>query len=90
MKMEDVKEETLSALKSEVARDAFDVLSFEPPEIDVRNTGDFELCRGIKEKGRFTGVFEVLDPNKSLRDSGISGWEAVFVQFRNRQTGKFH
>ena len=89
-KMEDVKEETLSALKADVARDAFDVLALEPPQINVRNVDDFELCRAIKEKGRFTGVFEVLDPNKSLRDSDITGWEAIFVQFRDPQSGKFH
>jgi len=47
---------------------------------------DFELCREIKEKGR-PARFEVLAKSTSLKDSGLTGWGTVFLQFRDRQTG---
>jgi len=88
MKIADLKSETLPALKADVARDALDILAMDPPEIDVLTTDDFEICRPVKEKGKPTGAFETLDPFKSLRDSGITGWETLFLQFRDRESGK--
>ncbi|KAF8958510.1 hypothetical protein BDZ97DRAFT_1841751 [Flammula alnicola] len=49
---------------------------------------DFELCRAIKEKGKPTGKYEVLEPSMVLRDSGLAGWEVLFLQFRDRATGE--
>ena len=90
MKLADLKTETLPALRADVARDALDILAMDPPEIDVLTTDDFEICRPIKEKGKPTGTFETLDPSKSLRDSGIAGWETLFLQFRDRESGKLY
>ena len=87
-KIEDVKQETLSALQANVAQNALDVLAMDPPEIYVQTTDDFELCRAIKEKGGLSGNFEVLESSKKLRDCGITGWEVIFLQFRDRETGK--
>lgn len=84
----EIKIETLSALKSDVAPDALDVMAMEPPEFDVESEQDFELCRAVKEKGKPTGAFEVLDASITLRDAGLSGWETLFLQFRDRATGK--
>lgn len=86
MKIADVKEETLSALRANVSQNALDVLAMDPPEIAVQTVYDFELCRAVKERGILN--FEVLDASKSLRDSGITGWEAIFLQFRDRESGE--
>lgn len=86
-KISRVKEETLSALQANVAQNALDVLAMDPPEIDVQCVDDFELCREIKEKG-VPARFEVLATSTSLGDSGLAGWGTVFLQFRDRQTGK--
>ncbi len=88
MKIADLKAETLPALQADVARDASDILAMDPPKIDVLTTDDFEICRPIKEKGKLTGAFEALDPSKSLRDSGITDWETLVLQFRDRESGK--
>lgn len=89
MKISDLKEETLPALKADVAQDALDVLAMDPPKLDVLTVEDFELCRGVKEKGKLTGAFEALHPSKSLINCGITGWETLFLQFRDRESGKF-
>lgn len=43
---------------------------------------DFELCRAVKERGRPTGNYEVLEGNALVRNALVN-WEAVFVQFRD-------
>ncbi|KAF8883185.1 hypothetical protein CPB84DRAFT_1713420 [Gymnopilus junonius] len=83
----ELKAETLSALQSDVAPNSLDVDAMEPPELDIQSEEDFELCRAKKDKGKPTGDFEVLGPTKTLRDSGLAGWEAVFLQPRDRSTG---
>ncbi|KIM35164.1 hypothetical protein M413DRAFT_449873 [Hebeloma cylindrosporum] len=83
----ELKAETLSALKSDVAPDALDVMAMEPPEIDVETEQDFELCRAVKDKGKPTGAFEVLNAASTIRDAGLSAWEVLFLQFRDRATG---
>jgi hypothetical protein len=92
MRIRDVKTETLSALQANVAQNALDVLAMDPPEFNVQTVDDFELCRAIKDKREITGDFEVLEPSKTLRETDITGWEAIFLQFRDRETGKpaFH
>ncbi|KAF9527965.1 hypothetical protein CPB83DRAFT_855095 [Crepidotus variabilis] len=86
-KVAELKVETLSALRADVSQDALDVTAMEPPEFEVQTVEDFELCRIIKEKGKPTGTFEPLDSSKILRESGISGWETLCLQFRDRNTG---
>ena len=83
-----LKTETLSALKSDVAPEALDFMAMEPPEFDVETEQDFELCRAVKEKGKPTGAFEVLDASITIHNAGLSGWEVLFLQFRDRETGK--
>ena len=87
-KISRVKEDTLSALQANVAQYSLDILAMNPPEIDVQTVDDFELCRAIKEKGVPTGDFQAIAKSMSLGDSGISGWETLFLQFKDRQTGK--
>ena len=84
----DMKSEVLSAYNSDVSSDALDLMAMEPPQIPVESDGDFELCRALKERGKPTGGFEVLEPSMLLKDSGLSGWETVFLQFRDRSSGK--
>jgi hypothetical protein len=84
----DMKSEVLSALKADVASDALDFMAMEPPQISVESEDDFELCRALKERGKPTGTFEVLEPSKVLKDSGLGGWEAIFLQIRDRSSGK--
>ncbi|KAF8165754.1 hypothetical protein B0H34DRAFT_251593 [Crassisporium funariophilum] len=83
----ELKSETLSALQADVATDALDVMAMDPPEIIVESEHDFELCRAIKERGRPTGALEVIEPSKLLRECGLTGWEALFLQVRDRDTG---
>jgi len=83
-----LKTETLSALKSDVAPEALDFMAMEPPEFNVETEQDFELCRAVKERGKPTGGFEVLDASITIRDAGLPGWEALFLQFRDTETGK--
>lgn len=55
----------------------------------VMSLEDFELCRSIKEKGRMTGEFQVIDANNvELKLSGLSGWEVLFIQFRDKKSGE--
>ena len=83
-----MKSEVLSALQADVSINALDFMAMDPPKISVESEDDFELCREIKERGRPTGNFKVLEPHKSLKDSGLSGWEAIFLQIRDRTSGK--
>ena len=56
------------------------------------STDDFEICklpskRQLQAQSQFGG-FEILDPQKPVRDCGISGWEVLFLQFNNPETRK--
>ena len=84
----DMKSQVLSALQADVASDALDFMAMDPPQISVESEDDFDLCREIKERGRPTGSFEVLEPSKALKDSGLTGWEAIFLQIRDPSSGK--
>lgn len=56
----------------------------------VSSLQDFELCKAVKEKGKMTGEFQVLEANDmELKMSGLSGWEVLFVQFRNKKSGEW-
>ncbi|KAJ3508138.1 hypothetical protein NLJ89_g5917 [Agrocybe chaxingu] len=84
----ELKNQVLSALTSNVASDALDIAAMDPPEVDVQAEDDFELCRPIKEKGKAAATFEILEPQKILRECGIGGWEPLFLQFRDPGTGQ--
>ncbi|KAF9554529.1 hypothetical protein CPC08DRAFT_712808 [Agrocybe pediades] len=80
-KIAEMKSETLSALKSDVAVDALDVLAMEPPpDLKVETEDDFELCRAKRERGKPTGEYEILDPTKTIKECNLTGWEAIFLQ----------
>lgn len=56
----------------------------------VTSLQDFELCKAVKEKGKTTGEFQVLEANDmELKMSGLSGWEVLFVQFRDKKSGEW-
>lgn len=56
------------------------------------STNDFEICKLPSKRQlqaqSLSGGFEILDPQKPVRDCGISGWEVLFLQFNNPETRK--
>lgn len=48
----------------------------------MKSTKDFELSRGLKEKGRPTGEYEVLESTEKVKDNLVN-WETVYIQFRD-------
>ncbi|KDR84271.1 hypothetical protein GALMADRAFT_236978 [Galerina marginata CBS 339.88] len=84
----ELKAETLSALGSDVASDALDFQAMEPPQLSIETEEDFELCRGKREKGKLTGEYEILETAKMLRETGLTAWEAIFLQPRDKSTGE--
>ncbi|KAF7352303.1 hypothetical protein MVEN_01194000 [Mycena venus] len=82
-----LKAEVLSALASDVNTSSVDP---DAPIPSVTTVQDFELCKAVKDKarGRLTGEYMLLDePKLSLRDAGVANWEALFVQFRDAESG---
>ncbi len=62
-------------------------------DVVLRVTGleDFELCFAVKDKNKMTGEFRVLEANDvELKTSGITGWETLFVQFRDKKSGELN
>ncbi|KAJ6515329.1 hypothetical protein C8R45DRAFT_956125 [Mycena sanguinolenta] len=75
-----LKDEVLSALSDDV-----NTVEDVPHPEQVR---DFELCKAVKDRGKLTGEYLLLDDYKAtLRDSGVVNWEALFVQFRDPDSG---
>ncbi|OCH88325.1 hypothetical protein OBBRIDRAFT_795378 [Obba rivulosa] len=83
-----LKTEVLSALQAPVLDAPAGPTSMhvdEDPEWAVpkiTGVGDFELSRALKERGRPTGRYEVLDTATRIQ-SALTNWEYVFVQFRD-------
>jgi len=49
----------------------------------VKSTEDFELCRGVKDKGKSNATsYETLDPSNPIKGL-LSNWEVLYVQFRD-------
>ena len=69
-----VKETALSALTSKVCR------AESIPE--VSGVDEFEICREIKDKGRGTGKYELLEKKEVVRDV-LTPWEVVFLRYRD-------
>ncbi|KAJ7248484.1 hypothetical protein C8J57DRAFT_1522448 [Mycena rebaudengoi] len=75
-----LKDEVLSALASDVNQ-----VEGVP---QVSSVADFELCKGLRERGKLKGEYEVLaDYKRTIRDAGVANWEALFVQFRDPTSG---
>ncbi|KAI0732870.1 hypothetical protein C8Q72DRAFT_70337 [Fomitopsis betulina] len=89
-KISSIKQDALSALKAPVlhapnpqAESAMSVDGPAEPTIPkVTSVKDFELCRAIKERGRPTGKYELLEDDMQVR-SCLTNWETLFVRFRN-------
>ncbi|KAF7335331.1 MFS sugar [Mycena sanguinolenta] len=76
-----LKDEVLSALSDDV-----NTVEDVPHPKEVR---DFELCKAVKDRGKLTGEYLPLDDYKAtLRDAGVMNWEALFVQFRDPDSGE--
>jgi hypothetical protein len=76
-----LKDEALSALVSDINQ---------VENVPNVTTGDeFEICRGIKDKGKLTGEYEVLDTTKQIKDSSLANWEVLFLQFRDASSGEY-
>ncbi|KAG6919731.1 hypothetical protein DXG01_001565 [Tephrocybe rancida] len=74
---------TIAALKAE----ALSALTSSVNEVEdvpkVESEDDFELCRGLRDKGRLNGEYEVLDTAKQLRDYNLASYDTLYLQFRD-------
>ncbi|KAK7062267.1 hypothetical protein R3P38DRAFT_2834347 [Favolaschia claudopus] len=78
---------SVSALKSQVLAALASNLE---PDVPVPSSiSDFELCKGVrKDRGKLTGEFVLLEDTKqSVRDAGVANWEALFLRFRDAESG---
>ncbi|TFY67638.1 hypothetical protein EVJ58_g1476 [Rhodofomes roseus] len=66
--------------KSESAMNVDDAQDWTVPT--AGSVKDFELCRAIKERGRPTGIYELLEDDMQVRNC-LTNWEALYVQFRD-------
>jgi hypothetical protein len=80
MTFEAIKADALSALTSDVNQ-----VEGIPK---VKSENDFEVCRAIKDKGKATGAYEVMDVSKQVREYNLASWDTLYLQFRNTATGK--
>ena len=79
------QEELVSKLKEEVlsALTALYLHGDRVPQVPTAKTvEDFELCRAVKEKGRPTGDYELLDQSGRVKD-GLANWDSVYIRFRD-------
>lgn len=92
-----LKAEVLSALSAPVLLQptpefpdalAMDVDNAEWTVPRVQSEDDFELCRGFRDKGRFTGRYERLIGDGTVKTSLVN-WETLFVQFRDMESGEW-
>ncbi|KAJ7102651.1 hypothetical protein C8R43DRAFT_907124 [Mycena crocata] len=76
-----LKDDVLSALSSDV-----NTVEGVPP---ITSADDFELCKGVKAQGKLTGEFQPLnDLTQSIKEAGVTNYEALFVQFRDPDSRK--
>lgn len=54
----------------------------------VESEEDFEICRAIKDKGKVTGAYEVINVSKEVREYNLASWDTLYLQFRDTTTGK--
>ena len=53
---------------------------------NVMDEEDFEISRAVKDKGKKTVQYEVLEGSQTVKDN-LTNWEVLFLQFRD-QSGK--
>lgn len=95
----ELKDEILDALSSDVSPFPLDFTIEEDQDSGEEgavlvppptSTDDFEICKLPSKRQVLlqsqSGGFEILDPQKPVRDCGISGWEVLFLQFNNPET----
>jgi len=85
------QEEAISKLKEEVlsALTALHLHGDRVSQVPTANTvDDFELCRAIKEKGKPTGDYELLDVSGRVKDNLVN-WDSVYIRFRD-ESGELH
>jgi len=80
------QEEAIAKLKEEVlsALTALYLHGDRVPQVPTANTvDDFELCRAVKEKGKPTGNYELLDHASGRVKDHLVNWDSVYIQFRD-------
>lgn len=80
------QEESISKLKEEVlsALTALYLHGDRVPQVPTANTvDDFELCRAVKEKGKLTGNYELLDHVSGKVKDHLVNWDSVYIRFRD-------
>jgi hypothetical protein len=79
------QEEAISKLKEEVlsALSALYLHGDRVPQVPTAKTSeDFELCRAVKEKGKPSGKYELLDVSGRIKDHLVN-WDSVYIRFRD-------
>ena len=80
------QEEAISKLKEEVlsALAALYLHGDRVPQVPtVKTVDDFELCRAVKEKGKPTGDYELLDHVSGRVKDHLANWDSVYIRFRD-------
>lgn len=73
-----LKEEVLSALTALYSR------GNRVPQVPAaKAVDDFELCRAVKEKGKPTGEYELLDHVSGRVKDHLVNWDSVYIRFRD-------
>jgi len=86
------QEETIAKLKEEVlsALAALYLHGDRVPQVPtVETVDDFELCRAVKEKGKPTGDYELLDHVSGRVKDHLVNWDSVYIRFRD-ESGASH
>ena len=80
------QEEAIAKLKEEVlsALTALYLHGDRVPQVPTAGTvDDFELCRAVKEKGKPTGDYELLDHASGRVKDHLVNWDSVYIRFRD-------
>jgi hypothetical protein len=80
------QEEAIAKLKEEVlsALTALYLHGDRVPQVPAAKTvDDFELCRAVKEKGKPTGKYELLDHASGRVKDHLVNWDSVYIRFRD-------
>ena len=88
------QEEAIAKLKEEVlsALTALYLHADRVPQVPtVKTVDDFELCRAVKEKGKPTGKYELLDHESGRVKDHLVNWDSVYIRFRDESgTPPYH
>ena len=78
------QEETIAKLKEEVlsALAALYLHGDRVPQVPtIKTVDDFQLCRAVKEKGKPTGEYELLDHESGRVKDHLVNWDSVYSRF---------